>query len=69
MGKGDGCASVDQGKRDLRVAFVAKHRLTHQQFVKIRVDEGPNNRVDLPAVVPDAGRDIGHGGLRYLPNR
>ena len=49
---------VDQAESNLRVGFVAKHRLAHQKFVEIRVDQGPHNRVDLPLMVPDAGGDI-----------
>ena len=52
---------VDQGKNNARVRPVSKHALTHQKLVKIRVDEGPDNRVNLPLMGPDAGCDIDHG--------
>jgi hypothetical protein len=54
--------AVDEGKGDLRVRLVAEHRLAHQELVEIRVDEGADDRVDLPFVVVDAGGDIDHGG-------
>ena len=36
--------------------------ITHleKQLVKIRVDQGPHNRVDLPFVVINTGSDIDH---------
>ena len=60
IGQADRFGPVDQRKRDLGVGFVAKHRLAHQQFIEIRVDEGADDRVDLPFVVPDAGCDVDH---------
>ena len=51
---------VDQGERNLRVGFVAEHGLTHQQFVEIRINERPHNRVDFPFVIPNAGGNIDH---------
>ena len=39
---------------------VAEHRLAPQQRGEIGVDQRPDERVDLPAVVVDAGGDIDH---------
>ena len=52
--------AVDQAERDIRIWLVAKHRLAHQQLVKIRVDQRPHNRIDLPFVVINTGSDIDH---------
>jgi hypothetical protein len=52
--------SVDQAERDLRVRFVAENRLAHQQLVKVRINQGPDNWVDLPLVIINAGGDIDH---------
>ena len=60
VGKPDGFGPVDQGKGDLGVRVVPKHRLAHQQLVEIRIDERPHDRVDLPFVVPDSCCDIDH---------
>src|SRR6056297_767029 len=60
VGQRDIAGAVDQGKGDRRVGLVAKDRLAHQQLVEIRVDQGPDDRVDLPLVVPDAGGDVDH---------
>ena len=56
----DGLCPVDQGKRDMRVWVITEHRLTHQQLVKVSVNQRPDDRVDLPFVVPDPRGDIGH---------
>src|SRR6056297_1532264 len=52
--------SVDEREGDARVWPVAEHRLAHQELVEIGIDERPNDRVDLPFVVPDTGGDIDH---------
>ena len=54
------CGAVDEGEGDGRVRLVAEHRLTHQELVEIRVDQRPDDRVDLPFVIVDAGGDIHH---------
>jgi hypothetical protein len=59
--------AVDEGEGDIGVGPVAEHRLAHQELVEIRVDEGADDRVDLPLVVVDAGGDVDHGALRILP--
>ena len=51
---------VNQRKLHTRIRFVAKHRLAHQQFIKVGVDQGPDNRIDLPFMVPDPRGDIDH---------
>ena len=61
FGKGHVFGAVDEREADLRIRFVAENRLAHQQLIEIRVDEGPDDRVDLPFVVPDAGGDVDHG--------
>lgn len=60
VGKADVFGAVDQAKGHAGVAFVAEHRLTHQQFVKVRIDERPHDGVDLPFVVIDASCEIDH---------
>ena len=42
----------------MHVAVTAKHRLRHQDLVEIRVDQRPDDRVNLPFVVIDALGDI-----------
>ena len=63
LGEADVFGAVDEGKGDLRLRFVAKHGLAHEQFVEIRVDHGAHDRVDFPGVVINAGCDIDHVGL------
>jgi hypothetical protein len=60
LGQGHVVRPVDQRERDLGIRFVAENGLTHQQLVEIHVDQGPDDRVDLPLVIPDAGCDIDH---------
>jgi hypothetical protein len=60
VGDPHGFGTVDQAEGDIGIGFVAKYRLAHQQFVKIGVDQRPNNRVYLPLVIIDAGGDVDH---------
>ena len=60
IGQPDRGGAVDQRKCDARVGLVAKHRLAHQQFVKIGVDQRADDRVDLPFVIIDAGCNVYH---------
>ena len=55
---GTSVAAVNQAEGNARVAVIGEHRLAHQQFVEIGVNQRADNRVQLPAVVIDAGRDI-----------
>ena len=68
IGKADGFGAVDQRKFDLHVTLVAEYRLAHQQFVEVGIDQGPDDRVDLPFVVPDTGGDVDHGVLQAFPS-
>ena len=61
FGKTDGFRAVDEAEGHARVGVISEHRLAHEQLVEVRVDQGTDNRVDLPLVVPDAGRDADHG--------
>jgi hypothetical protein len=56
----DGFAAVDQAEGDVCIRFIAKNRLTHQKLVEICINQGPDDRVDLPFVVPDARCDVDH---------
>ena len=40
------------------VAMPTENRLRHQQLVEIRIEHGAHDRVDLPGVVVDPGRDV-----------
>ena len=61
IGQTDGFGAIQQAERHLHIGPVVKHRLAHQQLVEIRVDQGPDDRVDLPFVVMHTGRDVDHG--------
>ena len=58
--KADGCRPVDQREGNVGVGLVAENRLTHQQLVKVRIDQRPNDRVDLPFVVVHPCGNIDH---------
>ena len=60
FGKTNGLRAVDEAEGHARVGMIPEHRLAHEQLVEVRVDQGTDNRVDLPLVVPDAGRDVDH---------
>ena len=62
LGQADLRRPVQQRELDRRLRPVPKDRLAHQELVEVRVDQRPDDRVDLPAVVPDTGGDIDHGG-------
>ena len=64
LGQPDRIRPVDQAERDNSVGLVAENRLAHQKFVKIRVNQRPDDRVDLPFVVPHPRCDIDHFHLR-----
>ena len=58
IGKTHGFGTVDQAEGDLGVRAIAKHGLAHQEFIEIRINQRPDNRIDLPFVVPDSGGDV-----------
>ena len=59
--------AVYQGKRHRSLGLVSKHWLTHQQFVEVRIDQRPDNRVNLPFVIVYTGRNVDHGELLQFP--
>ena len=60
LGQFDMLGAVDEAEGDVRVGLVAKDRLAHQQLIEIRVDQGADDRIDLPLAIISAGGDINH---------
>ena len=60
VGEADAGGAVLDAERDLDVPMAAKDRLRHQELVEIRVEHGPDDRVDLPGMVVDPGCDVRH---------
>jgi hypothetical protein len=58
--KGHVQRSVDQTEGDRCRGPVLENGLTHQEFVEVRVNQGPDNRINLPFVVPDPSCDVDH---------
>ncbi len=65
LGQADPGRAVDQAEGHLRVGAVPQHRLGHQELVEIGVDQRPDDRVDLPAVIPDPCSDVGHAASLF----
>src|SRR3712207_7328609 len=60
VGEADAGRAVVDAERDLHVAMAAEDRLRHQKLVEIRIQNGPDDRIDLPGMVVDPGRDVRH---------
>src|SRR5215203_5589289 len=60
IGQTDAGGPVMDAERHLHVPMATKNRLRHQQLVEIRIQNRPDDRVDLPGMVVDAGRDVHH---------
>ena len=58
IGQRNGFGAVDEAEANRGVRLVAEYRLTHEQLVEIGVDQGTNDRVDLPFVVIDPCGDV-----------
>ena len=58
--------AVDQAELDGDVAVTPEDRLQHQELVEVGVEQRPDDRVDPPVVVVDAGGDVGHGAQAML---
>jgi|GEM_PF-5357657 len=52
--------AVEDREGDARVAMAPEDRLRHQQLVEIRVEQGADDRIDLPLVIVDTCGDVRH---------
>ena len=68
VGKPDMFGAVDQAECDMCVGFVTKHGLAHEEFVEISVDQGPDDWINLPLMVPDTSGNIDHGSFLISPD-
>ena len=52
--------TVDQTEFDVGVRLVVENALAHQQLIKVGIDQGSHNWINLPFVVPNACCNIDH---------
>ena len=64
LGERHGRGAVDDPEGHARVAVTPEDHLRHQELVEIGVEHRADDRIDLPGVVVDPGRDVGHGPQR-----
>ena len=64
IGEAHLAGAVLDAEGDLGLAMAAKDRLRHQELVEIRVEQRPDDRVDLEAVVVHPRGEIEHGSDR-----
>ena len=60
VGQADAGGAVMNAERDLHVPMATKDRLRHQELVEVRIQHRPDDRIDLPGMVVDPGRDVRH---------
>ena len=69
LGEAHAGGAVLDPEGDRRVAMAPEDRLRHQELVEIGVDHRAHDRVDLPGVIVDPGRDVDHRLLRGAKGR
>ena len=61
LGQPHFAAAVDQAEGHLCIWLISENRLTHQQLVKVSVDQGPHDWINSPIVVVHPCGDVDHG--------
>ena len=60
LGELDAGLPVDQREGGIDLGVEAPDHLQHQELVEIGVEQAPDDRIELPGVVVDPGRDVDH---------
>ena len=71
IGETDRGGAVDQGESGVDLWVELPDHLKHQELVEVGIDKAADDRIELPGVVVNPGRDIclGHDPLPSLPQQ